>query len=45
MWEFRTETESSASTLFDINNDARDEVIIAGNKGEIIVLDSKGGIS
>jgi outer membrane protein assembly factor BamB len=42
MWEFRTETESSASTLFDINNDARDEVIIAGNKGEIIVLDSKG---
>jgi WD40 repeat protein len=40
--ELRTETESSASTLFDINNDARDEVIIAGNKGEIIVLDSKG---
>ncbi len=42
MWEFRTETESSASTLFDVNNDLRDEVIIAGNKGEIIVLDSKG---
>ena len=43
MWEFRTETESSASALFDVNNDGRDEVIIAGNNGEIIVLDSKGG--
>ncbi|NYT03299.1 MAG: WD40 repeat domain-containing protein [Candidatus Methanofastidiosa archaeon] len=42
MWEFRTETESSASALFDINNDGRDELIIAGTQGEIIVIDSKG---
>jgi len=42
MWEFRTETESSASTFFDVNNDGRDELILAGTKGEIIVLDSKG---
>ncbi|KYC46197.1 MAG: FG-GAP repeat protein [Candidatus Methanofastidiosum methylothiophilum] len=42
MWEFRTETESSASTFFDVNNDGREETIIAGTKGEIIVLDSRG---
>jgi hypothetical protein len=42
MWEFRTETESSASTFFDVNNDGKDELILAGTKGEIIVLDSKG---
>lgn len=42
MWEFRTETESSASTFFDVNNDGRDELILAGTKGEIIILDSKG---
>ena len=42
MWEFRTEAESSASTFFDINNDGKEELILAGTKGEIIVLDSKG---
>ena len=42
MWEFRTEVEASASTFFDVNNDGKDEVIVAGNKGEILVIDSKG---
>lgn len=42
MWEFRTETESSASAFFDINEDGKDELIIAGTQGEIIILDSKG---
>lgn len=42
MWEFRTEVESSASTFSDVNDDGKDELIIAGTKGEIIVLDSKG---
>ena len=44
MWEFRTEIESSASTFFDVNNDGKEELIFAGNKGEIIVLDSKGAL-
>ena len=40
--EFRTEVESSASTFSDITDDGKDELIIAGTKGEIIILDSKG---
>ncbi|KYC54414.1 MAG: FG-GAP repeat protein [Candidatus Methanofastidiosum methylothiophilum] len=42
MWEFKTETDSVASALFDINNDGKEEIILGGSKGEIIVLDSKG---
>ncbi len=42
MWEFRTEVETSASGFFDLNNDGREEIVIAGTNGEIIILDSRG---
>lgn len=42
MWEFRTETDAVSSVLMDINNDGKDEVILGGNSGELIFLDSKG---
>ncbi len=45
MWEFKTETDAVASGFFDINNDGKEEIILGGNKGEIIVLDSKGGFT